>query len=294
MKTQSSQARGFTLIELLVVIAIIAILAAVLLPVLSKAQRKSLRTVDTNNMKQMAEGSFMYASDFSDWFPVCDLGSGNPKGTVNRLEGIHYTRYVCQNPTWSTALTANMVIPQSYQPYDQNMGLLYGGGQIQNANIFYCPLLQDAALQPGQYSTPKFLSSDTTPCVRSPYMYNPRIISGGNPGDPPLNYTRKYQKTTDVHQMDVFMTDYMVAGTNSPNSGPDVAPVGKGVPFNMQDWAQWPSPGMLVTFTDGSVKYENFSPQMFSLVTTVLSSKEDDPNMYAGYESIFNSLQNTP
>src|SRR5215469_13587136 len=113
MSTRRSRYHGFTLIELLVVIAIIAILAAILLPVLGKAHRKSLRTIDINNMKQLAAGSFMYASDFNDWFPICTLGAGN-SGTgghpsVNGLLGIHYTRYFATGPG------ANAVVPTQFE-----------------------------------------------------------------------------------------------------------------------------------------------------------------------------------
>src|SRR5437762_12481552 len=57
--------RAFTLIELLVTIVIIGILAALLLTALSSVRLKAQRIHCLNNVKQLALGSFMYASDYS-------------------------------------------------------------------------------------------------------------------------------------------------------------------------------------------------------------------------------------
>jgi prepilin-type N-terminal cleavage/methylation domain-containing protein len=61
--------RGFTVLELLVVIAIIALLAALLLPVLSRAQARAKRTACANNLKQVNLAVHLYAGDNGDKSP---------------------------------------------------------------------------------------------------------------------------------------------------------------------------------------------------------------------------------
>jgi prepilin-type N-terminal cleavage/methylation domain-containing protein/prepilin-type processing-associated H-X9-DG protein len=60
---------AFTLVELLVVIGIIAVLIAILLPALRRARESANRAACLSNLRQIAQGIFVYANDNHQWMP---------------------------------------------------------------------------------------------------------------------------------------------------------------------------------------------------------------------------------
>jgi prepilin-type N-terminal cleavage/methylation domain-containing protein len=77
--------RAFTLTELLVVIGVVAIICALLLPTISAAKAKALRTTCISNLRQINQGLRMYSDDSSDKTP-------RTPGTAN-APGLNWTGY---------------------------------------------------------------------------------------------------------------------------------------------------------------------------------------------------------
>jgi prepilin-type N-terminal cleavage/methylation domain-containing protein/prepilin-type processing-associated H-X9-DG protein len=75
---RDARAVGFTLIELLVCLAVIAILAALLLPVLARAQAKAHTIFCSNSERQLMVACLLYAGDSSDALPY-NLGTAEIK-----------------------------------------------------------------------------------------------------------------------------------------------------------------------------------------------------------------------
>jgi prepilin-type N-terminal cleavage/methylation domain-containing protein len=305
LKQKQTTARGFTLIELLVVIAIIAILAALLLPALASAKRRTKLAACENNFKQTYASCYVYANDYSDYFPIDNTHPAN----VNVINGEHYTRYLgaqAANTFMKQGIQVNPPQNGVVQPVFNNLGHLYethgmGGGQG-----LYCPSFPATSpLSIEAYSHP-FLSTDSSGNARGTMLYNPRTVDAWaattvnnrafpktssqwrNSPSAPAPGTSVTLNSTAVTYVNpggnaLFGTDYLAAGSDIGSTATST--------FSPNFFAHYPSEGFDCVFKDGSVQFVQ-SVTAFNFITTGKLITDETAPSHQEYDLIFNWLEN--
>jgi prepilin-type N-terminal cleavage/methylation domain-containing protein len=275
VESKNARSQGFTLIELLVVIAIIAILAAMLLPALASAKRKAKLTQCESNFHQISIASFIYADDYHDFFPIDNTHTG--AANVNVINGEHYTRYLAGAPA-NTYLKQGIQVDSSGNDIFNNLGHLYETHGIGDGKALFCPSFPDSsALSYVAYSTPQFLSTDSSGNARGTTLYNPRVQDATNGV-----MKRAFPKTSSVWSEPgstgnhLFYTDYLGDGPSA---------------FSQGAFAHYPGKGFDCMFMDGSVKYV-ISPLTFNFIAGGNLITDESTASHEMYDQIFNWLEN--
>lgn len=259
--------RGFTLIELLVVIAIIAILAAMLVPVLAKAQERASRIACVSNLRQWAMALTMYLDD-NRVFPLAKI----PNGTPGAPSG-----YDEDDPSWS-ALIAFHGAGQGDDAWYNALPSYYGG----------LPLWQiaQAGGSANFVAAKKIFDCSTAAELPSDFASNPdRIVFNygmnykGTTGLTGVGYGTNFTASMVLHPSAfVFLSDVRAHASESPFYGSNPAnEVGCSHCWAAQISSRH-NAGADISFADGHVSWFKYSYICSNGITKVTDPGDPDIN----------------
>jgi prepilin-type N-terminal cleavage/methylation domain-containing protein len=228
---------GFTLIELLVVIAIIAILAAILLPVLSQAQERGLRSLCANNLRQIGVGMIIYAGDNNDYVISARAVDGSPP-TGPSTPGA-YNQHAVNDPQAQEGATVNLTLA------------ITNGLATNGPTIWSCPEVMPGSISYNTSTTPPQWQIGYEYLGGIYWWYNP--AGSGIPSASPIRIVTSKPLWTLAADPVVYIptegwyganhrVPHQRPGTNHPDGGNQLTIDGS------VHWAKWESLMMLNSY----------------------------------------------
>ncbi|MFT3684187.1 MAG: type II secretion system protein [Phycisphaerales bacterium] len=121
---RSCARKGFTLLDVLVSLAVITVLIGLMLPALTAIRETSRKVVCSSNIRQVGLATAMYAEDYKRKLPY----------------SANFSKFVSNNGfTPQSLMQARLGMPDDSTSKWDGLGLLFGSGYCNAAQVYYCP-----------------------------------------------------------------------------------------------------------------------------------------------------------